>query len=225
LILNEIGFTFGDMEAPLTRVCKKCGEEKPLDEFVEIKLCNYGRGWSCKKCVKEYGKKYRERPYVKKRHRDQMAQWRKDNPEEALEISRKSYANNGHKHNAIRKEKYHSDPEYRELKKASDRKYTKTGRRNELYAIPENRLKNIERSRRYKENNKDKVIKSQKKYRLENADYLHKLHKKCRAELRPAYIAQTMRMSVKDLTPEIIAVKRTIIQIRRELTQNNVKTK
>jgi len=35
---------------PITRVCKKCGEEKLLEEFTKYKLCKYGRGYTCKVC-------------------------------------------------------------------------------------------------------------------------------------------------------------------------------
>ena len=35
---------------PITRVCKKCGEEKLLEEFYKSKSCKYDRGHICKVC-------------------------------------------------------------------------------------------------------------------------------------------------------------------------------
>lgn len=42
----------------MKRVCKKCGEEKELEEFVLHKLCKFGRGHRCKSCIKIISKTY-----------------------------------------------------------------------------------------------------------------------------------------------------------------------
>ena len=44
---------------PITRVCKKCGEEKLLEEFSKDKKLTNGRSYRCKKCANEYTKKWR----------------------------------------------------------------------------------------------------------------------------------------------------------------------
>ena len=34
----------------ITRVCRKCGQEKPLSEFVKDKTCALGYSHTCKQC-------------------------------------------------------------------------------------------------------------------------------------------------------------------------------
>src|SRR3990167_10450246 len=44
-----------DILIPMNRkVCKKCGEEKELDEFVMNKECRNGRAGTCKRCNYQY---------------------------------------------------------------------------------------------------------------------------------------------------------------------------
>lgn len=38
------------------RVCKKCGEEKPIEEFHKSPSCRYGRTYSCLACISKYCK-------------------------------------------------------------------------------------------------------------------------------------------------------------------------
>ena len=64
----------------ITRVCRKCGQEKPLEEFAKNKECVLGRTHTCKQCEAE---KYRK--------------WRAANPEKVLECKRKQYAANPEK--------------------------------------------------------------------------------------------------------------------------------
>lgn len=60
----------------ITRVCRKCGQEKPLSEFVKNKTSALGRKHICKQCntelvlkwraanpekIREYNRKYREK--------------------------------------------------------------------------------------------------------------------------------------------------------------------
>lgn len=49
----------------MTRTCKKCGKEKPLEEFVLNKGSKYGRGHICKKCSNEHKKAYNQSPEAK----------------------------------------------------------------------------------------------------------------------------------------------------------------
>lgn len=37
----------------MKRVCKKCGEEKPIDDFVTDKKCKFGKTHECKKCAEK----------------------------------------------------------------------------------------------------------------------------------------------------------------------------
>lgn len=64
----------------ITRVCRKCGQEKPLSEFVKDKTCALGYSHTCKQCNAERNRK-----------------WRAANPEKVLECKRKRYAANPEK--------------------------------------------------------------------------------------------------------------------------------
>lgn len=56
----------------ITRVCRKCGQEKPLSEFVKNKTCALGYSHTCKQCNAERNRK-----------------WRAANPEKVREYNRK----------------------------------------------------------------------------------------------------------------------------------------
>lgn len=43
----------------ITRVCRKCGQEKPLEEFVKDKTRELGYSYTCKHCRREHACKYR----------------------------------------------------------------------------------------------------------------------------------------------------------------------
>lgn len=46
------------MEEIKTKVCRRCGNEKPLTEFTTNKECKDGRGSYCKTCRNELAKQY-----------------------------------------------------------------------------------------------------------------------------------------------------------------------
>lgn len=56
------------------KTCRKCGKEKPLDQFYNHPSSTDGKQSRCKLCTKEGA-----------------TQWRKDNPERFKEISRACY--------------------------------------------------------------------------------------------------------------------------------------
>lgn len=64
----------------ITRVCRKCGQEKPLSEFVKDKTCALGYSHTCKQCNAGRNRK-----------------WRAANPEKVREYNRKRYAANPEK--------------------------------------------------------------------------------------------------------------------------------
>ena len=64
----------------ITRVCRKCGQEKPLEEFVKDKTRALGHRHTCKQCNAERKRK-----------------WRAANPEKMREYNRKQYAANPEK--------------------------------------------------------------------------------------------------------------------------------
>jgi 5-methylcytosine-specific restriction endonuclease McrA len=84
--------------------CRKCGETKPLEEFVKDKRCRDGRTARCKECFnadqrqryvdnnwretvyKRYEDTNRDR--IRAGNRERTRRWRERNPEAALEKSR-----------------------------------------------------------------------------------------------------------------------------------------
>ena len=62
-----------------SKVCTKCGVDKPLGEFVKQKDSFDGLNWNCKDCVKKYHKEwYREN---KERQKKNAKRYRKENPD------------------------------------------------------------------------------------------------------------------------------------------------
>ena len=209
------------------KICVKCGLKLPATtEFWHVqKAGKYGLRSKCKKCSCNEMKDYRKSPEIKEKHRIKMNEWRKKNPEKALDISRKNYKINGKKYNEKKKVKYWTDEEYRLKRIEYDKKYKESGKRYESNSKPENREKAKLRSqlRRIDDTKKEHDYKRNAKWREENKEHLQELWKSNRKELKPAYIAQTMRLKVKDLTPEILSTKQIIIKLKRELKSNNIK--
>ena len=51
----------------ITRVCRKCGQEKPLEEFVKDKECVLGHRHICKQCNEEQSRKrYAANPEIER---------------------------------------------------------------------------------------------------------------------------------------------------------------
>lgn len=79
----------------ITRVCRKCGQEKPLSEFVKDKTRELGYSYTCKHCKREHACKYRADNHEKVLERTRK--WRVDNPEKVREYDRKYRADNHEK--------------------------------------------------------------------------------------------------------------------------------
>ena len=78
----------------ITRVCRKCGQEKPLSEFVKDKTCALGYSHTCKQCNAERNRK-----------------WCAANPEKVREYKRKRYAANPEKVREYKRKRYAANPE------------------------------------------------------------------------------------------------------------------
>ena len=78
----------------ITRICRKCGQEKPLSEFVKDKTCALGYSHTCKQCNAERNRK-----------------WRAANPEKIREYKRKRYAANPEKIREYNRKRYAANPE------------------------------------------------------------------------------------------------------------------
>lgn len=79
----------------ITRVCRKCGQEKPLEEFAKNKGCVLGRTHTCKQCEAERYRKWRAANSEKRWEYNRK--WRAANPEKRWEYNRKWRAANPEK--------------------------------------------------------------------------------------------------------------------------------
>lgn len=71
----------------ITRVCRKCGQEKPLSEFVKDKTCALGHRHTCKQCEQERYRKWRAANSEKRWEYNRK--WHAANPEKIREIRHK----------------------------------------------------------------------------------------------------------------------------------------
>ena len=71
----------------IPRVCRKCGQEKPLSEFVKDKKYVLGHRNTCKQCDRErFRKWFAANP---EKMREILRKWRAANPEKVREYDRK----------------------------------------------------------------------------------------------------------------------------------------
>lgn len=213
----------------MEKTCVKCNSTFPATKQFWYKQKNgkHGLRSKCKKCSSEEMKEYRDNPEFKERHRLKMIEWRKNNPDRVNEINKKSRDKRRVEYNKNKREKYRSDENFRLKRIEYDRKYYYSGKRLVQNSKTENREKarNRSRKRRMDESKKQQDLDRSRIWREQNIEYLRKLWKSCREELKPSYIAQSMRMPVGQITNDVIETKRIIIQLKRELKKNNVKIK
>ena len=76
----------------ITRVCRKCGQEKPLEEFAKNKECVLGHSHICKQCKAEQSRKWHAANFEKARENNRK--WHAANFEKARENNRKWHAAN-----------------------------------------------------------------------------------------------------------------------------------
>jgi len=79
----------------ITRVCRKCGQEKPLEEFAKNKECVLGHSHICKQCKAEQSRKWHAANFEKARENNRK--WHAANFEKRREYARKYYAANSEK--------------------------------------------------------------------------------------------------------------------------------
>ena len=95
------------MEATIIKICRKCGEEKPLDKFTKDKKCKNGCSHRCIKCTNEIKKEWiKNNPEKDKIHKvkarkkyrinnkekctESFLKWKKENPNKYKESLSKS---------------------------------------------------------------------------------------------------------------------------------------
>ena len=149
-----------------------------------------------------------------------MAQWRKENPEKHKEYATKSQNLHRDKYNLTRKEKYHTDEDYRNTRKKQGEKYNKSGRRAELRKLPGRAEKARQKSKEYHANNSEKNSIYNKKYRAEHPELMKELRSKRVETLPDEYVVallikQCPFLTREDIPANMIKTRRLIIKLRR----------
>ena len=211
----------------INKICTGCNEKLPANNnyFNYQKNGKYSLRSKCKECIKKYRVKYTSTDEYKEKHRLSMIKYRKENPLKSKEVANRSRNKHKEKINNNRREKYLNDPIFKQKCIDIEKKYKESGRRKEVASSPEalskSRIRN--KNRRKNKDYREKEYLINAVYRKENKEKLTKMHFENRLNLIPSYVAQTIRISVKDLTPEIYETKKIIIELKRELKSNNIK--
>jgi hypothetical protein len=111
-----------------TKVCAKCGKEKPLSEFYRQAACSDGCGSYCKECTREYEReRYANDPEYQERKRERNREYNRvryandpEYQERKRERNRERRANDP-EYRERERERYANDPEYRERKRERER--------------------------------------------------------------------------------------------------------
>ena len=110
-----------------TRICTKCGEEKPetTEYFCRHKECRGGLNTTCKVCCNKDTRKWRaENP---EKARDAVRRWMARNPEKVMEVVKRYKAENPEKVREAKKRWKAENPEkVREEKKRAHRRHINT---------------------------------------------------------------------------------------------------
>lgn len=167
-------------------------------------------------------KEYRSTDEFKERHRLEMIEWRKKNPEKQLEISRRSYKKNGAKQNEKKRLRYKNDQEYVSKIKEYESKYKESGRRAEVFKIryKEKRDEIIQKSSQWKQKNKDHVRKYARQYR---DNILLEKERNNRKNLADQYVIAVIKketnyiLKTKDIPQQLIEIKRLQLKTKRSL--------
>lgn len=210
-----------------TKKCTKCQNKFPatLGYWHKQSKGKYGLRAICKRCSCEYNRISRNTDANREKHRLSMKEWRENNHDKALEISRKAYNKSKDEINKKRRELYHTNPEYKIKRLEAEKRYVASGRRHEINEKPEQREKTRlrNRKRRLSTELRKHDYERGSVYRKIHANYLNEMHRKRRAELTDSYVACSMRLSVNDVNKETIETRRLIIKLKRELKKLNVK--
>lgn len=209
------------------KICPNCKNSYPatLIYFHAQKRGKYGLRNSCKECSKLYRKQHNSKPETKIKLAAKAKEWRLKNPEKSLELSRQMYKKYGHNYNSKKRDRLKTDVDFRNKIIEREKRYKESGRRFEMNNKPEMREAARLRSKKRRDNEELKKHDYNKHavWVENNKEHLKELWKTNREELKPAYVAQTMRISINELTPEILETKRIIIKLKRELRSNNIK--
>lgn len=193
------------------KVCTKCKVNLPAtNEFFPLnKKLKYGVGCYCKKC-----------------HAKSQTERRLSNPEKEKEIRDRSYAKIKDAYNAKRTLRYQNDPEFRQKRIALGLKRTKEGRRKKENMSEEAWKKHLERSKKARLKNPEKVKAYNHYYREVKGDLKLATERKNRAILSDTYVKKVIQKSFKidgiylapsEIPTDFIELKRKQLNIYRDV--------
>ena len=201
-----------------TKVCKKCGIEKNLDEFRLNRK-------KCRQCERDYSKEYRN-----KNHElclENTRKWRENNREKIREYN-KNYRKTidcskyeltserkAYRKEYIKKWRIENKEHIKIYKREKYREFVKEHpieNKEKLHNIyVKNREKILKRNKQWRENNHEKYLKSLKEYQIKNQDKIKAYREKYKDKKR-----QTDRVQQK-LKRETNDIYRLKVQIRNRI--------
>lgn len=122
-----------------TKVCTKCGIEKPLSEFNNNKKGKYGKRSDCRECQKESKRKWREDNLDKVKEYNK--QWRENNPNYMKEYNKQWRENN---QDYMRE--YSKSEKEKESHRKRNRKYSQSKKGREAQIIRNQNRKSMKKS-------------------------------------------------------------------------------
>ena len=210
------------------KICTKCGEWKPLDEFKIDKRIKSGRVAQCKKCENERYNKWKEtnKKHLKEYHK----QWREENKEK-LDTKRKEYyQNNKEEISKKNKERYIKNrdkdefqkkrKEYREMNKDKKREYDKQYIEKNREEIKIKRkiytAKTKERKQEYDKHRTEEI-------KREELDKIKELLEKMHPELKklPGY---GVIYKITNIKTKRVYIGQTIVSLKRRYGANVIQS-
>lgn len=155
----------------MTKICSKCGEEKPAttEYFRKAKANKDGLMGQCRDCIKEYEKQYRQEN--KEYRKLYNKQWRQEN-KEYRKLYEKQWRQENKEHRKLYNKQWHQ--ENKEYIKEHYKQYKKQWHQ-------ENKEKINERHKQWYQENKEYIKEYNKQYFQENIDRYRQNNQKRKA--------------------------------------------
>jgi len=166
-----------------TKICSKCKKEKLLSEFYKRKASKDNLSYRCKKCHKEYVRKWKQDNPGKVREHNKK--WRKDNLEYFKKYRKEYYEENAEKvKERTRKWEEENAEKARENRRKWREENTEKMREFRRKWEKNNPEKRREYQKKWYQNNKQKKREYQKKWRENNPEKTREIDRKCNAQRR-----------------------------------------
>jgi len=142
-------------EIPLTKICTKCGVEKPLEEFCLDNSRKDGRSSRCKKCKNELqNERRRNNPELREKHnkrrREKLLSESNEDRQKRLDGLHKYHEENRDKINEAQRNKYHTDEKFREKTILETRAYYAEHREEQIEKATIRKKERIKRDLNFK---------------------------------------------------------------------------